>query len=129
MLEAAASGHYRPELEQLFPRVAEVPFDSAVKRMLTIHSVEAAGAEHPVMQALGVHTGDRLVFAKGASDAIMPICVADPALQAAVSRQVDDLAAQGQRVLAVAFRLVKAHETLDLVECQRGLVASWVWWP
>jgi Ca2+-transporting ATPase len=121
LLEAAASGHYRPELEQFFPRVAEVPFDPAVKRMLTIHSVQAAGAEHPVMQALGVHTGDRLVFAKGASDAIMPICTADPVLQAAVSRQVDDLAAQGQRVLAVAYRLVKAHETLDLVECQQGL--------
>ncbi len=121
LLAAAASGHYRPELEQLFPRVAEVPFDSTVKRMLTIHSVEAAGTEHPVILAMGGHTGDRLVFAKGASDAIMLICVAEPALQAAVSRQVDDLASQGQRVLAVAFRLVKAHETLDLVECQRGL--------
>jgi Ca2+-transporting ATPase len=121
LLEAAASGLYRPELEQSFPRVAEVPFDSSVKRMLTIHSVEAAGAEHPVMQTLAVHAGDRLVFAKGASDAILPVCTVDTSLRTAVSQQVDLLAAQGQRVLAVAFRLVKAHQQLDIAESQRDL--------
>ena len=35
--------------------------------------------------------------------------------------QVDTLAAQGQRVLAVACRVVKSREQLDLAECQRGL--------
>jgi len=121
LLEAAASGLYRPELERSFPRVAEVPFDSTVKRMLTIHSVDAAGAEHALMKALGVHAGDRLVFAKGASDAIMPICASGQSLHTAVSQKVDELAAQGQRVLAVAFRLVRAVEPLDLAECQQGL--------
>jgi Ca2+-transporting ATPase len=121
LLEAAASGLYRPELERSFPRVAEVPFDSSVKRMLTIHSVSAAGAEDAVMQALGAASGDRLVFAKGASDAIMLICDAEQSLHDAVSQQVDVLAAQGQRVLAVACRLVRADEHLELVEWQRGL--------
>jgi Ca2+-transporting ATPase len=121
LLEAAVFGLYRPELERFFPRVAEVPFDSALKRMLTIHCVSEAGAEHAEVRALGAAAGDRLVFAKGASDAIMLICNADQSLHAAVSRQVDALAARGQRVLAVAFRLVRADEHLDLVECQRGL--------
>jgi Ca2+-transporting ATPase len=121
LLEAAASGLYRPDLERSYPRVAEVPFDSSVKRMLTIHSVSAAGAGQALMHALEVLPGDRLVFAKGASDAIMPLCDADQSLQAAVSQQVDVLAAQGQRVLAVACRLVRAGEQLDLVACQRGL--------
>jgi Ca2+-transporting ATPase len=121
LLEAAASGLYRPELEQLFPRVAEVPFDSTVKRMLTIHSVSATGTEYAELRTLGAAAGDRLVFAKGASDAIMLLCTADQSLHTAVSQQVDELSAQGQRVLAVAFRLMKAHEQLELVECQRGL--------
>jgi Ca2+-transporting ATPase len=121
LLDAAASGLFRSELEQSFPRVAEVAFDSAVRRMLTIHTVSAAGAKHAAVQALGAAAGDRLVFAKGASDAIMQICADDLSLHTAVTRQVDALAAQGQRVLAVAFRLVKADEHQDLAECQRGL--------
>ena len=121
LLEAAASGLYRPEMERLFPRMAEVPFDSAVKRMLTIHTVAIAGAEHNSVQSLGPVAGDRLVFAKGASDAIMQICIADQSLHESVLQQVDALAAQGKRVLAVACRLVRAQERLELEECQRGL--------
>ena len=121
LLEAAACGVYRLELEESFPRVAEVPFDSTVKRMLTIHSVTAAGAELAVMQKLGARPGDRLLFAKGASDAIIAICGSDHALHAAIAQQVDLLAVQGQRVLAVAFRLVRSGEALDLEKCQGGM--------
>ncbi len=121
LLEAAAFGLYRPALEEDFPRVAEIPFDSAVKRMLTIHAINASGEKHGLMQALSAVAGDRLIFAKGASDAILPICLADDTLITAVSRQVDALAAQGQRVLAVAFRLVRSGQQLDLEGCQQGL--------
>src|SRR5512133_280150 len=121
LLEAASHGLTRPELEMLFPRVAEVPFDSAVKRMLTIHTVAVGGAGHPLLHGIDIEDGDNLVFAKGASDAIMPICRADHSLHTAVLQQVDSLAAQGQRVLAVAYRVVRAHEQLEPVECQQGL--------
>ena len=121
LLEGAAAGLYRPELERYLPRVAEVPFDSTDKRMLTIHSVATAAAEHAALQALGALAGDRLVIAKGASDVILPLCTAGQSLHAAVSQQVDALAEQGQRVLAVACRLVRAGEQLDLAECQQGL--------
>jgi len=121
LLEAATAGLYRPEQERFFPRVAEVPFDSAVKRMLTIHSVTESGAGQALMQELGIRPGDRLVFAKGSSDAILALCAADPVLRDAVARQVDELAARGERVLAVACRVVRSHEQLDLVDCQQGL--------
>jgi Ca2+-transporting ATPase len=121
LLEAAGAGVYRPELEKSFPRIAEVPFDSTVKRMLTIHSISPAGTEYSAIQSLGAAAGDRLVCAKGASDAILSVCTADQALCIEVARQVDMLAAQGQRVLAVAFRLVRADEQLDLATCQQGL--------
>jgi len=119
--EAARQGIYRPELEAQFPRIAEVPFDSNVKRMLTIHSVTAGGGQHPMLQGMSLQDGDRLLFAKGASDAIMPICSIDELLQAAVSEQVNVLASQGQRVLAMAYRVVHASEILDLEACQQGL--------
>ena len=122
LLEAATFSQYRPELEQAFPRVAEVPFDSSVRRMLTIHTVTSAGTDYPALQSLGVRPGDHLVFAKGASDAILPICTADAVLQAAVAHQVDILAGQGERVLALGFRVITAGEKLDLLECQQGLV-------
>ena len=122
LLEAATFNQYRPELEQSFPRVAEIPFDSSVKRMLTVHGVTPAGIHYPALRSLGLQTGDHLVFAKGASDAILPICTAGQPLQAAVSQRVDLLAGQGERVLAVAFRVVRAAEKLDLLECQQDLV-------
>lgn len=121
LLEAARQGLYRPELESVFPRIAEVPFDSAVKRMLTIHGVDSSAALHPLLHGIVLQAGDRLVFAKGAPDAIMLTCLADKPLHDAVSQQVDVLAAQGQRVLALAYRLVRSHEQLDLVACQKGL--------
>jgi Ca2+-transporting ATPase len=119
--EAARQRVYRPELEAMFPRVAEIPFDSAIKRMLTVHTVGIDGAHHRFLRGINLQDGDRLVFAKGASDAIMLICCGEQSLHTTVSQQVDALAAQGQRVLAVAFRLARAHEQLELEEFQRGL--------
>jgi Ca2+-transporting ATPase len=121
LLEAASHGVYRSELEVLFPRVAEVPFDSAVKRMLTIHTVGSGGSLYPMLRGVNLLEGDRLVFAKGASDAIIPICLTDQALDTAVSLQVDTLAAEGQRVLALAYRVIRSHEHPGLDESQQGL--------
>jgi len=121
LLEAALSGLYRPELEQALPRVAEVPFDSASKRMITIHSLEPAALALPPLGFPGLGAGDHLVFAKGASDAILPICVAGQGLRTAVARTVDCLAGRGERVLAVACKVVPAGTPVDLNECQQGL--------
>jgi Ca2+-transporting ATPase len=121
LLEAARLGLYRPDLEQSFPRMAEISFDSAVKRMLTIHAVTVTGAKQSVLQRLGVCSGDRLVFAKGASEAVMLLCSSNQSLQLNVSQRVDELASQGHRILAVAFRVIKANEHLNLEECQLDL--------
>lgn len=121
LLEAARSGQYRPELEQVLPRVAEVPFDSAIKRMLTIHVVEPAALALLPLRPAGLRAGDHLVFAKGASDAILPICDAVQGLRSAVAQTVDKLAGRGERVLAVACKVVPAGIPLDLDDCQRGL--------
>jgi len=121
LLESARHGIHRQELEVLFPRVAEVPFNSSTKRMLTTHGISADGLLHPLFTVLNAQAGDHMVIAKGASDAILEICSADEALHDQVVRKVDELAAQGERVLAMAFRLVRSDEDLDSEEVQRGL--------
>jgi Ca2+-transporting ATPase len=89
---AMAAGRVKGNLETLFPRIAELPFDSDRKRMSTLH-----------------RDGDRvLMFCKGAPENILPRCRAaldvenfDPDdVLAAAERLADD----GFRVLALACR-------------------------
>jgi magnesium-transporting ATPase (P-type) len=68
------------------PRRAEIPFDSAIKMMATQHET-AAGAR---------------VVLKGAVEAILPLCALDETMRVEVQAVVETMAAQAQRVLAVA---------------------------
>ena len=87
LLEAAlAAGFDKTALASSWPRVAEYPFDSERKRMTTLH-------ESP----------DGIVaFVKGAPEAVLERCqnVDRPAVEAAAEK----MAADGLRVLAVAYR-------------------------
>ena len=93
LLQAAADHGTAPEvLAAALPRVDEVPFDSVRKRMTTVHR----GAE------------GLLVLCKGAPDALLTtttLCEPDAVLDAA-RRRAEQMAADGDRVLAVAQRWV-----------------------
>ena len=56
---------------------------------------------------------DRLVAAKGAPEAIMDLCHLDPARHEPIARQVEAMAGDGLRVLAVARALFPAGELPD----------------
>ncbi|MFN3258556.1 MAG: cation-translocating P-type ATPase [Ilumatobacter sp.] len=96
-----------------FPRIAENPFDSGRKRMSTVHA--ALGDTSPLFAAL---PNDRPVsFVKGAIDGLIqhtrhvwsadgPV-EADDALRRRLLDANDRLAANGRRVLGVAYR---AHD-------------------
>jgi P-type Ca2+ transporter type 2C len=121
---AAKAGLGHDQLKAALPRVAEVPFDAARKRMTTIHRSSGAGAE-------------LIVASKGAVEAILPNVrvLAGPHRPrpvlagdlAEVHRQAERYAAGGYRVLAIAgrrlrrlpARLQQAEENLVLY----GLVA------
>ena len=45
LVAAAKAGAYAPQVNQAYPRVDEVPFDSTRKRMLTMHAIQAPQAE------------------------------------------------------------------------------------
>ncbi len=94
---AARLAGYDHELEKArLPRLAEVPFDSARKRMTTVH-------RHP--------DGGFLSVTKGAPESVLALCTHElrtaallPLQQDRLVQAADEMAASGLRVLAFAIR-------------------------
>ena len=101
----AQKGGLNPEHEQdEQPRIAEIPFDSAHKFMATFH-----------------HAGETVeMFIKGAPDVLLARSTAwlatdgevllDDAVRARIEAENEYLATQALRVLAVARRVIPAHD-------------------
>lgn len=93
-------------------QVAEFPFDSTIKRMSVVYDA-------PPDNAYGVAGTHSMVYTKGAVERILDLCatvgtgdVAQPLtddLKAKILKQMDELASQGLRVLAVASRQWDGH--------------------
>ncbi len=96
LLEAAlAAGFDKTALLADMPRIAEHPFDSERKRMTTLHA----------------SPGGTVAFVKGAPEAVLERCHTalgpDAAVsidRAAIAAAAEQMAADGLRVLAVAYR-------------------------
>ena len=69
VVAAAKAGLWREEQEQLWPRVAEVPFDSVRKRMTTVHRLN--GAPHGGNGADAPFSSDYVAIVKGAPEVIL----------------------------------------------------------
>jgi Ca2+-transporting ATPase len=82
-------------------RVAEIPFDSHRRRMLTIHELPADGSDD------GMPT-PYVAYAKGAPEALLPRCSMDDALRVEVERHARAMAESGLRVLAAARKDLSA---------------------
>ncbi|MGL4651578.1 MAG: cation-translocating P-type ATPase, partial [Caldilineaceae bacterium] len=139
VLAAAEYGVLKPELEEAFPRVAELPFDSVRKRMTTIHRVPASDAEvpeslRPFWARRPQMDGDTrfVAFTKGAVDGLLRVSnqvwnddqsvPLDEAWRTQVMAAHDDLAAQGMRVLGMAVRTLDHQPNKAEVEAiEEGL--------
>jgi Ca2+-transporting ATPase len=121
VLAAAQLGFMRSDLDQRFPRVAEIPFTSERKRMTTVHQVKEGANEADVP----CRDTPFVAFTKGAVDGLLDITshvwAGDEAvpltaeLQERIEAANAGLAKKGQRVLGVAFRRLSsppetAHE-------------------
>ncbi len=115
VLAAAELQIPKPDLEGLFPRVGEVPFDSTRKRMTTIHTVPDTLPEW-VDGIATVFPPDTTAasFTKGAVERVTEcsssVLVADKVepmteeWERRITERTETLAATGTRVLAVAAR-------------------------
>ena len=106
LVEAAvAAGLDVDALRISHPRIAEIPFDSVSKRMATLHTAPE-----------GV-----LLTVKGAPESVLPSCVN---IDASVWQQrAERLAAQGQRVLALAARRASIDESIEALHGRLELLA------
>ncbi len=92
-------------LYKSMPRVAELPFDSDRKCMTTIHS----------------HEGGFIAITKGAVETITQL-LADEQSVDGILKQAEEMAAQGNRVLAFAYRMLDAvPETVSAETVEREL--------
>jgi len=105
LVTVAAKAHlWRDEVEREYPRVNEIPFDAARKRMSTVHSTPNGSGY--------------LAFVKGAPDIVLDRCEfmvcdgetrpLDAASREAILRANHDFANDALRVLAVAQRTLSA---------------------
>ena len=107
---AAQLGLWKPDLDQRWKRVAEIPFTSERKRMTTIHEANIPG-DDPTDAPW--RDSPYVSFTKGSVDGLLEISDAvwsgdhaipmDKDLFDRIQKANDDLASDGQRVLGVAF--------------------------
>ncbi|KAG5975155.1 hypothetical protein E4U55_007827 [Claviceps digitariae] len=100
-------------------QVAEFPFDSSIKRMSVVYdapqgeSASSSSSSSPC-SIIGTGNNNSIVFTKGAVERVLDLCshigtgadkqpMSDK-LKETVLQQMNTLASQGQRVLAIAYR-------------------------
>lgn len=123
LVAAAQAGLDQAALQALLPRVAELPFDSDRKRMTTVHRRPAASGDSQSLSLFTVNhsrflallpPAPYLALVKGAVDGLLPLCQQvwvdgnpiplDASWQTRVEIANNEMAQNGMRVLAVAYR-------------------------
>ncbi len=128
-IAAAHMGLRKDRLEKLFPREAEVPFDSERKRMTTVHRMgslvdeEYDGPVNSALRPILEMDSDSIAFTKGAVDSILSTCQyvwdegspkpMDNDWLLRIAEANEKLAAKGMRVLGVAFRPLDENESAN----------------
>jgi len=112
VVAAAKVGFWRNELEKIYPRVAEIPFDSDRKRMTTIHNLKEASKEGS--DAVSSAGSAYAAVIKGAPDLVLNCCTQIETIDGPVPLTVEKkkeildanarMASQALRVLAMAYR-------------------------
>ena len=121
LVVAAAKAGLGKEVVERCPRLDEIPFDSDRKRMATIHAAGGMPMRSPGAQFFAL--------VKGAPDVMIGLCAQIEGDEgprslnsegvAAARKANDDMASQGLRVLAVAYRALSERPesaTPDVVE-------------
>ncbi len=133
LVAAAKAGWTRAQLEDRYPRIAEVPFDSSRKRMTTVHIIKAPVADDLGPFADGKSQGWEVAVSKGAPDVLLELCThyqtlddrsvpLTPEVRQRILEANQSLAGQALRVLGVAYRVQPSGlSTADGAEVESDL--------
>jgi Ca2+-transporting ATPase len=116
IVAAAKIGAYRSQLEQSYPRVNEIPFDSDRKRMTTVHRIVNPRPEDASPFYDESKKEWEVAAIKGAPDVVLGLCshmqnmqdepiLLDDSRRRSITQANETMAQQALRVLAVAYRL------------------------
>ena len=119
-MAAAFAGIRKEDLDNAFPRMAEVPFDSVRKRMTTLHRTPQSKDDVPASltpvweRRINPSIPPYVAFTKGAIDGMLSIASQvwaegqaeplDDTWRARIMAAHDQMAAKGMRVLGVGLR-------------------------
>jgi Ca2+-transporting ATPase len=116
IVAARKAGAKREELEQAYPRIDEIPFDSGRKRMTTVHKVLKPRPEDASPFYDGSLLEWEVAATKGAPDVVLDLCtryqsmgdeprMLDEATRHRILEANDAMAQQALRVIALAYRV------------------------
>jgi Ca2+-transporting ATPase len=119
IVAAAKAGQDFQFLEEAYPRVQEIPFDSERKRMTTIHKVlDPQDEDFSPFRDDDQYSDWYVVAVKGAPDVVLDLCTQyeqfddrpvpmEGSVRERILRANDAMAQQALRVIAVAYKMVK----------------------
>jgi P-type Ca2+ transporter type 2C len=133
VVAAAKAGALPRPLNQAYPRVQEVPFDSERKRMITVHEIHASSPEDfsPFYQH---ETSGYVVAIKGAPDVVLDLCThyqrmddtpapLNETQRMRVLDANDKMTQEALRVLGVAYRVSSTLPNMeDLEKLEEGMI-------
>lgn len=116
LVAAAKAGVLISDLSDAYPRHKEIPFDSARKRMVTIHKIQRINDEGPSPFHENEHLLKDAITAKGAPDEVLRLCthyltledkieVLDDSTRERIIAANDSMTRDALRVLGFAFRV------------------------
>ncbi|HWQ83198.1 MAG TPA: cation-translocating P-type ATPase, partial [Anaerolineales bacterium] len=117
MLVAAAKAWENiDELAVAFPRRQEIPFDSSLKRMTTVHEITGVKDEGPSPFHDQTHVNKHAITIKGAPDLVLQLCTdyqtiddqvkpLDDAMRASILAANDAMTNDALRVMGFAYRV------------------------
>ncbi|MCP4130736.1 MAG: cation-translocating P-type ATPase [bacterium] len=120
-------------LEQVLPRVSELPFDSVRKRMTTIHAI--SDKKSKFLESYNAITGEEkshAAFTKGSADGLLNVSnrviignkiveLSDEHKQR-IRAQNEQMAGEGIRVLGIAYKPMEESEISDTASYEKDLV-------
>jgi Ca2+-transporting ATPase len=137
VVAASRWGLKKINLEQSFPRIAEIPFDAERKRMTTVHRLPTTTPTELLdwitLSDWGLTDSSQVAFSKGAVVSLLSVCdrvwvkgKIEPLNDAWRKKTLADnnqLAEDGMRVLGVAFRPLKnADEHFEAENLEKELI-------